>query len=73
MPVNPALQLDELAQDLAVDRERPAQLHERAHDRDVHVDRLAASRDAGEHGHALLGKRIRQIFDVAAALQDRNL
>ena len=43
------------------------QTNERAHDLDVDRDRAPAPEDAREHGHALLGERMRPVLSVPAA------
>ena len=48
----------DLAGEVAVCVHEAAELHESAHDCDVHFDRAAASEDAGEHGNALFGKGV---------------
>ena len=57
----------DLAGEVAVCVHEAAELHESAHDCDVHFDRAAASEDAGEHGNALLGKGIRAVAASAPA------
>lgn len=47
----------DLAGQFAVGVHEPAQLHERAHDRNVHFYRSSAAQHAGKHGDTLLGKR----------------
>lgn len=42
-------------------------LHESPHDRNIDIGRAIAVQNAGEHGHALLGEGIGQIFATLSA------
>jgi hypothetical protein len=44
-----------------------AQLHERAHDGDIHLNGPLAAENGREHRYAVLGKRPRQFSASAAA------
>lgn len=46
-----------------------SQLHEGAHDQDVHRGGAVAGQDAREYGHALFGEGVRQVPPSAATLK----
>ncbi len=56
--VIPTLHLLKPLRKIAMRCEYLPQLDERAHDRDVYLNRSGTTQDAGKHGHALLGEGI---------------
>ena len=56
------LEFGEFLRQLAIAFERFAQLHKRAHDRDVHLHRALAFQNAREHRDALFGEGVRDDF-----------
>src|SRR5262249_54876264 len=50
------LKIFDFASEIAIRIHKPAQLHECAHDRDVHFYRPSAAKHTRKHGDALLGK-----------------
>jgi hypothetical protein len=54
--------------EIAIGIHEPAELDEGAHDGDVHLDGPLGTKDAGEHGDALLGEGVGEEFPVLATL-----
>jgi len=61
-------ELGQLAGQLLVQRQRLTQPNKGAHDGDIHLSCLFAAKDAGQHGHALLGESARQVLEVPTSL-----
>ena len=57
----------DLASEIAIRVHEPAQLHECAHDGDVHLHCAGAAQYTSEHGDALLGKGVWKIPAAATA------
>ena len=57
-----------LAGEFLMEGQRFAEPDKRAHDGDVDLNRCFAAQDAGEHGHPLFSKGVRQVFEMLAAL-----
>jgi len=55
----------DFASEIAIRVHKPAQLNERAHDGDVHLDGAPGAQDTRQHGNALLGKGVGAIASAA--------
>jgi hypothetical protein len=68
MPTDLSLQCRQSVCQFPMQRKRFAEANKDAHDCDVDLDGARAAEHAGEHGHALFGKSVGQIFEMLPTL-----